>query len=83
MKSNLLFYYIKECTARTSVEYCIATFVQSVTLNQRVRSRDYSEYLKCHKTLGRMHHYIKPVYERYCLAWRLPITDKGISEIIL
>ena len=80
MKSNLLFYYIKECT---SVECCIATFVQSVTLNRSVRSHDYSKYLKCRKTLGRMHHYMKPIYKRYCLAWRLPITDKGISEVIL
>ena len=79
MKSNLLFYYIKECT---SVD-CTAMFVQSVTLNQSIRSHDYSKYLKCCKTLGRMYHYVKPVYERYCLTGRLPITDKGISEIIL
>ena len=83
MKSNLLFYFIKECTDRTAVEHCIATFVESFTLNQSVRSHEYSKYLMCRKTLGRMHHYIKPVYEHYCLAWRLPITDKGISEIIL
>ena len=85
MKSNLLFYYIKECTA---VEMSVATFVQSETLNRSVRSRKSSMYLSCHTilertTLGRMLYYIKPVYKQYCSAWRLPITDKGIKEIIL
>lgn len=80
MRSNLLFYWIRECIAE---EVSIATFVQSETLNRSVRSRKSSMYLRCTTTLGRMIHYVKPVYNHYCSAWRLPITDKGIKEIML
>lgn len=80
MRSNLLFYWIKECIAE---EVSVATFVQSETLNRSVRSRKSSMYLRCYPNLGRMIYYIKPVYKQYCSTWRLPITDKGIKEIIL